>query len=57
VVVHPQRGFALPKICYTGKFKGGQDDVVMALTMCIFFCIEFLTERLENIPYDMFQSS
>lgn len=57
VVVHPNRGFQLPKIVYTGKFKGGQDDVVMALTMAIFFTIEFCTERLEGVPYDMFDGT
>ena len=56
-MVHPNRGFQLPKIVYTGKFKGGQDDIVMALTMAIFFTIEFCTERLEGVPYDMFDGT
>lgn len=53
IIVSPMRGFALPKIHYSGKANGGQDDFVMALIMCVYWVGEFLTQRTEA-PYDMF---
>ena len=53
IIVHPQRGFSLPKIHYSGKSKGGRDDLVMCLMMNIFWCTEFTCQRTEA-PYEMF---
>ena len=54
VIVHPQRGFSMPKIHYSGKSQGGRDDLVMSLMIGIYWCTEFTTQRTEA-PYEMFQ--
>lgn len=54
VIVHPQRGFSLPKIHYSGKSKGGRDDLVMSLMIGIYWSTEFVCNRTEA-PYAMFQ--
>jgi hypothetical protein len=54
VIVHPQRGFALPKIHYSGKAKGGRDDLVMSLMIGLYWATEFVCNRTEA-PYDMFK--
>lgn len=54
VIVHPQRGFALPKIHYSGKSKGGRDDLVMSLLIGIYWTTEFTCQRTEA-PYDEFK--
>lgn len=54
IIVHPQRGFSLPKIHYSGKSKGGRDDLVMCLMMCIYFCTEFTCQRTEVSFYVYF---
>ena len=53
IIVHPQRGFSLPKIHYSGKSKGGRDDLVMCLMMNVFWLTEFTCRRTEA-PYEMF---
>jgi hypothetical protein len=55
IIQHPQRGFALPRVIYTGKFKGGNDDLCITLTMAVYWAIEFVTHRVKDAPYEMFQ--
>lgn len=55
IIQHPQRGFALPRVIYTGKFKGGNDDLCITLTMAVYWGIEFITHRVKDAPYEMFQ--
>ena len=54
IIQQPQRGFALPRVVYTGKFKGGNDDLCICLTMAVYWGIEFITHRVKDAPYDMF---
>lgn len=54
IIQQPQRGFSLPRVIYTGKFKGGNDDLVICLTMAVYWGIEFITHRVKDAPYDMF---
>lgn len=55
IIQHPQRGFALPRVVYTGKFKGGNDDLCICLTMAVYWGIEFITHRVKDAPYEMFE--
>lgn len=55
IIQQPQRGFSLPRVIYTGKFKGGNDDLCICLTMCIYWAIEFVTHRVKDAPYEMFE--
>ncbi|OUV29446.1 MAG: hypothetical protein CBC48_11880 [bacterium TMED88] len=55
IIQQPQRGFALPRVVYTGKFKGGNDDVCICLTMGVYWGIEFITHRVKDAPYEMFE--
>jgi hypothetical protein len=54
IIQQPQRGFALPRVVYTGKFKGGNDDLCICLTMAVYWGIEFITHRVKDAPYEMF---
>ena len=55
VICHPQRGYSLPKIVYTGKSQGAEDDLVMALIMGCFWLGEFICMRVASAPYEMFE--
>ena len=54
IIVHPDRGFSLPKIHYSGKSKGGRDDLIMSLMIGIYWTTEFVTKRTEA-PYEQFK--
>jgi len=54
VICHPQRGYSLPKIVYTGKSQGAKDDLVMTLLIGIFWLTEFSCQRVQA-PYEMFE--
>ena len=41
VICHPQRGYSLPKVIYTGKSQGAKDDLVMTLLIGVFWLTEF----------------
>lgn len=55
IIQHPMRGFSLPKIFYSGKAKGGRDDMVMCLVMGSYWTTNFLTKRTEA-PYELFDT-
>jgi len=51
VICHPQRGYSLPKIIYTGKSQGAKDDLVMTLLIGVFWLTEFTCHRVQARKY------
>lgn len=47
VIVHPQRGYSMPKVVYTGKSQGAADDMVMCLLIGVFWTCEFICQRVQ----------
>lgn len=45
ILVRPMRGFTLPRVVYTGKMKGANDDIVITLTMLLYWASEFICQR------------
>ena len=53
VICHPQRGYSLPKIVYTGKSQGAKDDLVMTLLIGVFWLTEFTCHRVQARKYSL----
>jgi len=53
IIVRPMRGFSLPRIVYSGKIKGANDDIVITLTMLLYWAQEFICHRT-SAPMEMF---
>ena len=54
IVLHSQTGRSEPRISYTGKSQGAQDDIVVTLTIAAYWGVQFMTRRIQQVPYDNF---
>lgn len=54
IVLHSQTGRSEPRISYTGKSQGAQDDLVVTLTIAAYWGVQFMTRRIQAVPYDKF---
>lgn len=52
IVIHSQTGRSEPRIAYTGKSQGGQDDLVVTATIAAYWGVQFMTQRIQDVPYD-----
>jgi len=53
IVMHSQTGRSDPRISYTGKSQGAQDDLVVTLTIAAYWGVQFMTQRIPGLPYDI----
>lgn len=53
IVLHSQTGRSEPRIAYTGKSQGAQDDLVVTATIAAYWGVQFMTQRIQNAPYDI----
>ena len=53
IVLHSQTGRSDPRISYTGKSQGAQDDLVVTLTIAAYWGVQFMTRRIPGLPYDI----
>ena len=51
IVLHSQTGRSEPRIAYTGKSQGAQDDLVVTATIAAYWGVQFMTQRIQNVPY------
>ena len=54
IVLHSQTGRSEPRISYTGKSQGAQDDIIVTLTIAAYWGVQFMTRRIQSVPYDNF---
>jgi len=54
IVLHSQTGRSEPRISYTGKSQGAQDDIIVTLTIAAYWGVQFMTRRIQAVPYDRF---
>jgi hypothetical protein len=52
IVLHSQTGRSEPRIAYTGKSQGAQDDLVVTATIAAYWGVQFMTQRIQGVPYD-----
>ena len=52
IVIKSTSGRSEPRICYTGKAQGAQDDLVITSTIAAYWGVQFLTQRIPGVPYD-----
>ena len=52
IVLHSQTGRSEPRIAYTGKSQGAQDDLVVTATIAAYWGVQFMTRRIQGVPYD-----
>jgi len=54
IVLHSQTGRSEPRISYTGKSQGAQDDIVVTMTIAAYWGVQYMTRRIQAVPYDRF---
>jgi hypothetical protein len=54
ILLHSQTGRSEPRMSYTGKSQGAQDDLVMTMTIAAYWGVQFLTQRIQGVPYHIF---
>ena len=54
IVLHSQTGRSEARISYTGKSQGAQDDLVVTLSIAAYWGVQFMTRRIQAVPYDRF---
>jgi hypothetical protein len=52
IVLHSQTGRSDARIAYTGKSQGAQDDLVVTATIAAYWGVQFMTQRIQGVPYD-----
>ena len=52
IVLKSTTGRSEPRVCYTGKAQGAQDDLVVTATIAAYWGVQFLTQRIPGVPYD-----
>ena len=56
LVLQSTSGRSEPRVSYTGKAQGAQDDLVITLSIAAYWGIQFLSKRIPGVPYDELQS-
>ena len=54
IVLHSKTGRSDARISYTGKSQGAQDDLVITCTIAAYWGVQFMTRRIQGVPYDRF---
>lgn len=54
IVLHSSTGRSEPRISFTGKSQGAQDDICITATIAAYWGVQFMTRRIQNVPYDRF---
>lgn len=54
IVLLSQTGRSEPRIAYTGKSQGAQDDLVVTATIAAYWGVQFMTQRIPGVPYHTF---
>ena len=52
IVLHSQTGRSDARISYTGKSQGSQDDLVVTATIAAYWGVQYMTRRIQSVPYD-----
>lgn len=53
IVLHSQTGRSEPRISYTGKSQGSQDDLIVTCTIAAYWGVQFMTRRINGVPFDI----
>lgn len=54
IILHSKTGRSEPRVSYTGKSQGANDDLVVTLSIAAYWGVQFMTQRIQNVPYDQF---
>ena len=54
IVLHSETGRSEPRVVYTGKSQGAQDDLIMTCTIAAYWGVQFMTQRIQSVPYHTF---
>ena len=53
IVLKSSTGRSEPRVCYTGKSQGANDDLVVTLTIGAYWGVQFYSRRIASVPYDI----
>ena len=51
IVLKSTTGRSEPRVCYTGKSQGANDDLVVTLTIAAYWGVQFCSQRIPSVPY------
>ena len=54
IVLHSSTGRSEPRVSFTGKSQGAQDDLCITATIAAYWGVQFMTRRIQNMPYAKF---
>ena len=54
IILHSKTGRSEARVSYTGKSQGAQDDLVVTASIAAYWGVQFMTERIQGVPYDNF---
>lgn len=54
IILHSKTGRSEARVSYTGKSQGAQDDLVVTLSIAAYWGVQFMTQRIQSVPYDKF---
>lgn len=52
LVLKSTTGRSEPRVSYTGKSQGAQDDLVVTMSIAAYWGVQFLSRRIPGVPYD-----
>ena len=52
LVLKSTSGRSEPRVSYTGKSQGAQDDLVVTMSIAAYWGVQFLSKRIPGVPYD-----
>ena len=53
IILASSTGRSEPRVCYTGKSQGANDDLVVTLTIAAYWGVQFYSKRISSVPYDI----
>lgn len=54
IILHSKTGRSEARVSYTGKSQGAQDDLVVTASIAAYWGVQFMTQRIQAVPYDKF---
>lgn len=54
IILQSKTGRSEARVSYTGKSQGAQDDLVITASIAAYWGVQFMTQRIQSVPYDQF---
>jgi hypothetical protein len=52
IVLKSTTGRSEARVCYTGKSQGANDDLIITLSICAYWGVQFYSQKVASVPYE-----